>query len=136
MVVGRKIWGVGGLDLTLYRGVFLWVSGIMSKLLCIWERRSPNVTQGGRGRVGTRLGAPGYDPRPCMRPRVIYIPAQLRDACRACVRAMRVSCARVARCVRVRVIRFGFARLCVEHKKDPNKNNHLSIILGYCKNNY
>lgn len=81
--------GVGGLDLTLYRGVFLWVSGIMSKLLCIWERRSPNVTQGGRGCVGTRLGAPGYDPRPCMRPRVFYIPAHVARRVRV-VRASRL----------------------------------------------
>jgi hypothetical protein len=107
----------------------------MSKLLCIWERRSPNVTAGGRGWVGARLGAPGYDPRPCMRPRVFLYPRlaargervasamRARDARRARVAPVCVRCAcraRVARCVRVRVIRFGFARLSATYKLNPN----------------
>ena len=60
--------------------------------------------------------------------RVFYIPAHAARG----ERVMRVSCVRcvrVARCVRVRVIRFGLARLCATHKKDPNKINHLSISL-------
>jgi len=100
MVVGRKYRGVGGLDLTLYRGVFLYVCDKLCKLLCIWERRSPNVTQGGRGWVGTRLGAHRDDPRPrYARPCVLYPRSAARGE--RVARDARVVCAlRVARVLR------------------------------------
>jgi hypothetical protein len=112
----------------------------MSRLLCIWERRSPNVTQGGRGWVGARLGAPGDDPRPCVRPPVFLYPrAAARGERDARVVPVRVSClyacdarvvpvcvrcacrARDARRERERVIRFAPLGFPSHTKKNPIK---------------
>ena len=67
----------------------------------------------------------------CCACRVRVLRARVARRARVAPVCVRCACrARVARRERVRVIRFGIARLCAVNKLNPNKNNHLPVNIN------